>query len=210
VPVYTEEEWLIWIDELSQKDYVVVNDFLPEEQISFLYAYFQKHLAQQDFLKAGIGAASEKQIISAIRGDLIYWTSRRKDPQLAPIFDLLEEMIDQLNRLCFLSLSGYEFHLAYYPEGSFYKRHIDQFKGRNNRLISVIIYLNLKWMTNDGGELVIYQEDGSSDVIQPLFNRCVIFKSNTIEHEVLMTEKGRYSFTGWLLYQPAGLGQLMG
>jgi SM-20-related protein len=112
-----------------------------------------------------------------------------------------------MNRYCYLSLSDYEFHLAHYPTGTFYKRHLDQFVGRNNRMISVVIYLNEHWKVGDGGELQIYLESGDVTV-QPKARRCVLFKSADVEHEVLTTNVGRDSLTGWLLYKPAGLGLL--
>ena len=34
-----------------------------------------------------------------------------------------------LNQSLYLSLQGHEVHMTVYPEGSFYKRHLDQFKG---------------------------------------------------------------------------------
>lgn len=208
--VYNDEKWLEWIDILSDSDLVVIDDFLPSEMYAGLKYFFSQHLASDDFSKAGIGAAENRQIQTSVRGDYIYWISRDKDGQLSGIFSLLDELVQKLNRFCFLSLSGYEFHLAFYPKGSFYKKHIDQFKGRNNRMISVIIYLNDDWKQGDGGELGIIREDGSEHLIAPLANRCVMFKSDSVEHEVLETHTGRQSLTGWLLYQPQGLGQILG
>jgi SM-20-related protein len=107
-----------------------------------------------------------------------------------------------------LSLAGYEFHYAHYPERTFYKRHVDQFKDRSNRLITFILYLNDGWSPGDGGELMIYKGDQEIKV-EPIMNRCVLFKTEGLEHEVLLSNTSRFSLTGWLLYQPSGVGYLL-
>lgn len=57
----------------------------------------------------------------------------------------MEELREKLGMYCFISLSGSEFHLAKYPIGSKYEKHIDQFNKRSNRQITVLIYLNKDW-----------------------------------------------------------------
>lgn len=58
----------------------------------------------------------------------------------------------------------------------------------------MIMYLNSKV---DGGELRIYQGNSSQD-ITPNAGKSVFFKSNELEHEVLVTYLPRMSVTGWL------------
>lgn len=161
------------------------------------------------FKDAGIGSVYNNIKEPSIRSDRTFWLDKKRDQNIAGYFAVVEELIQKLNRYCFLSLSGFEFHLAHYPKGSFYKRHLDSFSDRSNRMISMIIYLNENWQKGDGGELVIYKDD-SSIVLEPLENRCVIFKSQELEHEVLMAHKDRFSVTGWLLHQPSGVGYLLG
>ncbi len=208
--VYSDETWLDWIDQMSVDDYVVIDEFLPKEIYQTLRKFFLEHLEQDDFSKAGIGASGNRQIATSIRGDYVYWLSDKRDIDLQQVFLLIEELRQKLNRYCYLSLSGYEFHLAHYPAGTFYRRHIDQFRERNNRMISVIIYLNELWNEGDGGELIIYRDNEVHQKVQPLANRCVMFRSDCVEHEVSLTQISRYSLTGWLLYQPQGLGQILG
>jgi SM-20-related protein len=45
-------------------------------------------------------------------------------------------------------------------------------------------------------------------LVKPVAKRLLLFKSGSIEHEVLKTNVPRYSLTGWLLHQPSGLGYL--
>lgn len=61
----------------------------------------------------------------------------------------------------------------------------------------MISYLNADWETKDGGELQIYQTD-NNQTISPTQGKTVFFKSNELEHEVLVTNERRMSVTGWL------------
>ncbi len=202
------ENWLSWMDEISDKDYVVIDHFFQEELYAEIRSFFLSKLP--NFKEAGIGVDAEKQINSKIRGDFTYWLDRKRDSNLQNFWELLDEIIQMFNRYCYLSLSGYEFHLAHYPSGGHYDKHLDQFENRNNRMISVVIYLNEGWQPGDGGELEIFEKDGSSFLVQPLAMRCVMFKSSEVPHAVLQANKSRFSLTGWLLYQPSALGQLFG
>ncbi|PHR46218.1 MAG: 2OG-Fe(II) oxygenase [Fluviicola sp.] len=202
------EEQNIWenrMDTLSQFDYVVMDNFLSFEVLSNLKSYFSQKENQDKLDKAAIGATGDSKVINEIRGDYTYWLDKSRDEQDLWLFEVLDEVKSMINRFCFLSLSDYEFHLALYPEGSFYKKHLDQFKGRNNRMISMIIYLNENWHNGDGGELKIYPEGKEENIIAPLENRCILFRSDVLYHEVLPTNKPRKSVTGWMLYQPSPL-----
>ena len=81
-----------------------------------------------------------------------------------------------------------------YEKGSFYKRHLDNFKQNGTRAFSMIMYLNTEV---NGGELRIYQGSEWRD-IAPNAGKSIFFKSNELEHEVLVTHLPRMSVTGWL------------
>lgn len=204
----TDEQWISWFDELAENDYVVVDDFLQEELYRIIMEFFSNAECEDRLKKAGIGSSGEFQIKSSVRGDFIYWLEEKRDQELQGFFDLKNELIEKLRRFCFLSLSGSEFHIAKYPKGSHYNRHLDQFNERSNRQITVLIYLNENWKKGDGGELVIYKE-GEKIMVEPIAKRLLLFKSDVIEHEVLKTNVPRYSLTGWLLHQPESVGYLL-
>lgn len=196
------------MDELSENDYVVVDQFIRDDIFTEMRTSFLSHLPE--FTEAGIGALQENMIREDIRGDHTFWLDRKRDTHLAAFWHLVDETMQIFNRYCYLSLSGYEFHFANYPPGSKYNKHLDQFNQRNNRMITVIIYLNKGWKTGDGGELEIFLKTGETKIIEPIQARCVLFKSAKLSHRVLLTNKNRYSLTGWLLYQPSKLGQFFG
>lgn len=197
--------WADVFDKMAQQDYVVIDDFLNETLIHHVMEFFYQKEEADVFHKAAIGSSGNELIINEIRGDYTFWLDKARDVELNQLFDVLDEVKFWINRLCFLSLSDYEFHLAHYPKGSFYKRHLDQFAERNNRMISLIVYLNKDWKNGDGGELRIYPEGSEPLDLQPLFNRCILFRSDTLEHEVLTANTDRRSVTGWMLYRPSPL-----
>jgi len=150
------------------------------------------------FKHAGTGNDKDVKHDSKIRGDMIYWLDRKhNNSHENAFFDVMDSFILYLNNTCYTGITGYEFHYTLYPTGSFYKKHLDQFKSNDSRKYSMIIYLNADWLEADGGELCIHHIDGLQN-ISPENGKSVFFKSNELEHEVLCTNKPRMSITGWL------------
>jgi len=206
--LHTEEMWLEWIDVLADQDYVVIDDFISPELYRTIMHFFQAVEADDRLKKAGVGRSGELQIKEAIRGDFIYWLDHEKDRDLLPFFELMDDLNQKLRRYCYLNLSDSEFHIAKYPAGSHYSKHLDKFQDRSNRQITVLIYLNENWKPGDGGELKIYREE-KNVLVEPIARRLLLFKSASVEHEVLKTRIPRYSLTGWLLRQPSLVGSLV-
>lgn len=204
---YSEDQWIRWMDDLAMNDYVIADNFISDELFSTIMDFFHKKEQKNQLKKAGIGSLGEFQLNTSVRGDFIHWLERERDVELKLFFRLMDELIESLRRFCFMSLSGSEFHIAKYPEGSHYNRHLDQFNERSNRQITVLLYLNENWKKDDGGELKIYKGD-KKILVEPIAKRLLLFKSDIVEHEVLTTRVSRYSLTGWLLHQPATVGYL--
>jgi SM-20-related protein len=204
---YSEKQWLEWMDLLSEDDYLIIDDFISDELYEKIMLFFNEAEEADHLRKAGIGSMDEFQVDRSIRGDVIYWLDKERDQKLESFFCLMDELMLALRRYCFFSLSGSEFHIAKYPAGTHYERHLDQFSERSNRQITVLIYLNRNWKDGDGGELKMYVEN-ETYLVKPVAKRLLLFKSGSIEHEVLKTNVPRYSLTGWLLHQPSGLGYL--
>ncbi len=173
-------------------------DFLMKDLSAKLKENLLKLFLEKQFKVAGIGNDSKFQTKKSIRSDVIYWLDRKHDDAHENVFfDWMDAFVKYLNRTCYTGITGYEFHYAYYAEGSFYKRHLDQFKDNQSRAFSMIMYLNEDWVSADGGELCIYHKD-VSQIISPMNGKCVFFKSSELEHEVLLSHKPRMSITGWL------------
>ncbi|WP_027418729.1 2OG-Fe(II) oxygenase [Crocinitomix catalasitica] len=201
---FKEEQYIAWMDAIAEEDFVVIDNFIDDDMFQEISTFFEEKLVANDLEKAGIGAMGLHVVEKKIRGDYVYWL---EENELSAYFSMIQEMMDQIRRLCFVSLSDFECHLAHYPAGTFYKKHVDQFKERNNRIISFVLYLNEDWKKGDGGELIIHKEKGKI-VVEPIKNRLILFKSADVLHEVAMTNEKRLSITGWMLNNPVGLGFL--
>jgi SM-20-related protein len=111
----------------------------------------------------------------------------------------MDEFRLAINQRLFLGLFDYESHYAIYPKGAFYKKHLDAFKGKSNRVLSTVFYLNKDWQAHNGGELLIYKPESEEvlETVQPNLGRLVIFLSEQFPHEVLPAQQQRYSIAGW-------------
>lgn len=195
-------------DGLADEGYAVIDNFLSKEEVETILELpeFKDSLAY--FQKAGIGKKKDLQINEAIRGDYIHWIDRSSTHESVRIYlNRLQDLIAYLNRTLYLSLKDYEAHMTVYPAGSFYKRHLDQFKQDDHRKLSVICYLNQDWKEEHGGQLRMYFENKALDFL-PLSGRLVCFRSDKIEHEVLASTRERLSITGWILDQLSDLRHL--
>lgn len=186
------------IQQLLENGFAIADDFLPVDLVTALRQRIFHLLDTGQMKPAGIGRENQFQKNEEIRRDLISWI----EPSVAvgiekEFLQLIQSFVDYLNQTCYTGLNGFEFHYAFYDTGSFYKRHIDQFKSNSGRKYSVVIYLNENWKEEDGGQLVLYK-DGNAIKISPDAGRIVFFESDKIEHEVLQANRPRMSVTGWL------------
>ena len=176
----------------------IAEHFLNEALAAHLKENLTALYKTKQLKSAGIGNDMVVEHDKLYRNDMIYWLDRKhNDLHENDFFDLMDSFVSYLNRTCYTGITGYEFHYALYEEGSFYKKHLDQFRNNESRQYSMIMYLNADWKENDGGELCIHH-GGSLQNITPVNGKSVFFKSSEIEHEVLLTNKPRMSITGWL------------
>lgn len=134
-----------------------------------------------------------------VRSDKIFWLDKKHQNVFETQFlELIESFIKELNSTCFTGITDYEFHYALYDTGSFYTKHLDQFKNNDGRKYTIILYLNNDWQKDDGGELCIHHQNKNDQIIAPIGGTCVFFQSNEMLHEVLLTHQPRMSITGWL------------
>ena len=172
--------------------------FLTEGLSKGLQQNIRKLQEDDYFSQAGIGNEKMNGGNQQMRGDIICWLDKsNKNVYEQEFLELAEEFISYLNNTCYTGIKNYEFHYAVYNKGSFYKKHIDQFKTDNKRKFSFINYLNENWMDTDGGQLHLYK-DNEIQRIQPESKTAVFFKSDEMEHEVVLCKRSRMSISGWL------------
>ncbi|MEO6683166.1 MAG: 2OG-Fe(II) oxygenase [Ginsengibacter sp.] len=176
----------------------IADDFLNESLARRLKENLISLSNQNKFHEAGTGNKTVIAQDKLVRGDSIHWLDRsHQDEHEDGFFDLMDQFIKYLNENCYTGITSYEFHYTLYPPGTFYKRHMDRFQNNDSRKFSMIMYLNDDWEEQDGGELCIHHEDRVQH-ISPVNGKVVFFKSNELEHSVLLTNKNRMSITGWL------------
>ncbi len=182
--------------QLKSKGYGILPSPLPETLVDSLLLHV-KSLTGDEFKLAGTGRDTAYQISQRIRGDEIHWLDRQ-NPTTQAYLEWVEALRLSLNRHLFLGLFDYECHYACYPEGAFYRKHLDAFKGDTNRILSTVLYLNPIWGTQDGGEFVLYShKDEILETVLPQYGKMVIFLSEVFPHEVRPVNKPRYSIAGW-------------
>ncbi len=180
--------------DLAERGWSVCDDFLPAEAIAALRAEAGRLWQQRRFRPAGIGRG---EVRAAIRSDCTLWLDEAAaTPAQRAYRDAAEALRAVLNRELFLGLAELEAHYAVYPQGAFYRKHLDRFADADERSISLVLYLNADWHEADGGQLRLYTGAGALDVL-PAGGRCVVFRSDALYHEVLPARRVRYSLAGW-------------
>lgn len=194
---------------MQEKFDVLLNSYLDTSvgmDTNFITEALSKGLQQniaelqrsEQMFAAGIGNADKKDNKQTMRSDQIYWLDKSHNNTFENEFlNQIEDFIGYMNETCYTGITDYEFHYAVYETGSYYHRHKDQFQNDDNRKFSLINYLNPNWINDDGGQLLLYQNNAIQS-IAPKSQTAVFFKSNETEHEVAVANKKRMSITGWL------------
>ncbi|EKO3785929.1 2OG-Fe(II) oxygenase [Vibrio harveyi] len=181
------------IDALSTHGYYIWDDFISQEEVAEL-----RDCIPDDWKKARIGRNDDVTRIETIRSDKIQWLKRDMGAPVAYFLDKMEEIRLEANRHFFLGLFEYEAHFAKYEKGDFYQKHLDCFKGNENRRLTTVFYMNESWSEEDAGELVVYDlNDNKIATIPPRSGRLFVFLSEQFPHEVLPTNAERFSIAGW-------------
>lgn len=181
------------LDAIAEQGWFIWDDFLTAEQVQSL-----RDCAPENWKRARIGRNDDLQRETTIRSDKIQWLSQNMAQPVQDYLERMEQIRQAVNRDFFLGLFEYEAHFAKYEQGDFYKKHLDAFRGQENRKLTTVFYMNEAWQPADGGELKIYDlDDQLIDTVAPVAGRLVVFLSEKFPHEVLPTHADRVSIAGW-------------
>jgi len=192
------------VQDIATQGYAVVDRFLPSHQIAQLAEIVKAKWLGGQMVSAKTGKAKLKH--ESIRGDYIAWLEDGVDAteQLAldAYFRKMELMRLQLNMQLFMNVQELETHVALYPVGSVYQKHLDQFSHGatpqlQTRQLSAVLYLNKYWRQGHGGALRLYVDETEYVDLLPKAGRVVFFLSAKFWHEVLPATRERLSITGW-------------
>ncbi|MEJ2360998.1 MAG: 2OG-Fe(II) oxygenase [Gammaproteobacteria bacterium] len=192
---------------IMQYGWCVYPDFLPEELVAELREQSLSAWRAGQFRHAGIGRGQGFEIKPQVRNDQVRWLEPEQcHGALTGYFAALENLRKTLNKTLYLGLFDYEAHLAIYPPGSFYNKHLDQFRGIGVRTLTATFYLNDHWQADDGGQLRLYlngdDPENYTDIL-PTAGTLVCFLSSEYLHEVLPSRRERLSITGWFRQRPS-------
>ena len=219
------------IKELDSKGYVVLPNFLSPELVSSLNQDVISLRNRNKFKVARIGQDFSNTLNTDIRIAETCFIGESKLQDIASndrnmLYKLLDQvrqslsgnvMLDEISPSTgevvkgapALDASLSELLYAYYPEGGFYRRHVDAVPNSASilRSYSLLLYLNKDWKESDGGHLRIHLDSGGDFLpadeeptyvdIEPRGGTLVLFKSDKIPHEVLDTKSERMAVVGW-------------
>jgi SM-20-related protein len=185
--------------DLCTNGFHIIDDFLDLNHHQSLRKIAVQMHQKGLFKSAKIGLKVQAQQNDTIRTDEIFWLDNESDnPAVTAYLKKINNIANVLNQSLFLSLTEFETHFAAYQAGAFYKKHNDQFATTKTRKISCVYYLNEGWQKDFGGELKLYnKEEQLIQTVLPQGNRFICFNSELL-HEVCLTNRPRYSITGWM------------
>ena len=152
-------------DALADQGYLVLENPLPADLLAGLLLNLQQQ--ETTLSRAGVGRQGDYQLDNRIRGDAIQWLEPGV-PAVTEFLSWMDKLREAINQRLFLGLFDYESHYAVYEPGAFYQKHRDAFRGKPGRKLSTVLYLNPDWDTNNGGELVLYDEAGENELLSGL------------------------------------------
>lgn len=195
------------LDAFAEHGYVIVDGFMTAEITALLAQEAISRFHNQEMASARTG--KQTLLNQAIRGDHIDWLEETDDNlAIQAYFARMHQLQQLFNEQLFMGLQSLETHLAVYPVGTAYQKHVDQFQTNhstqtNTRQVSSILYLNQDWSPAHGGELRLYLDEPQIldqqqwlDVL-PVAGRLVLFLSAKFWHEVRPATRERISLTGW-------------
>ena len=202
------------LSQMAVNGFCVLDNFICPDTILCLAAETSA-LSTNNQMQAAKTGRLAASVNLKLRGDNIHWL----DEKLASVaqltyFKKMEGLRCELNQQLYLGLHSLECHLAIYPIGSAYPKHLDRFQLHDDshlaqRQISCILYLNQDWLAEDGGYLRLHLNDDRETRlniahldIAPIAGRLIVFLSDTFYHEVLPTHRARMSLTAWFLNRP--------
>lgn len=182
------------IDALVKDGYLIIENALEKNLASQLKEFA---LNEKEFTHAGISGAGDLHLDNTKRRDKIHWLNEDNNEQ-SKFLNFANTLKNEINKELYMGLSYYESHFAIYENDDFYEKHMDAFKNSKNRVVTTVYFLNEEWSEDDGGELIIYDEENNFlTKVLPRANTLVVFLSDKFPHEVKVTNKTRYSIAGW-------------
>ncbi|KIA82136.1 2OG-Fe(II) oxygenase [Chromobacterium phragmitis] len=196
------------LDTLAEQGWIVIPQALPAELTANLRRACLQVWDEGRFHEAATGRADGQARRAEIRSDSVLWLDQVAElPAVAAYNAAMDEIMRAVNRGLYLGLAELESHFAVYPEGAFYKKHLDRFQDDDARALTTVFYLNENWPAGAGGQIRLYLDQDCQQFIdvEPEAGTLVLFLSDRFWHEVLPAKRQRLSVTGWYRRQGGSL-----
>jgi len=212
------------ISQLRTSSYAVVEGYLNPAQVQLIKNDVDALRTEGRFKVAGVGDAADNRLDDDVRRCeqcFLYPTMKHGGGGHAEGRTLLYEVLDgvrdslQVGTSTQLDSLLTEGLYAAYPQGGFYRRHVDAFPGtpQEIRAFSYLLYFNEGWTAADGGQLRLHTDGGGEQRppnarpsyvdVEPKAGTLAIFRSD-LPHEVLDTAAPRLAVAGWFNTPPQG------
>jgi len=208
----------------SGPGYAVLENFLAPDHVALLHSDVAHLSSSGRFKAAGVGDASTNRVAKDVRvceSCFLYprlkYEADGDGAAREMLYPLLDGLRTDLQAGTGVELSGLLTEGAYmsYPNGGFYKRHIDSYPNtpQEIRRFSYLLYCNEDWQPEHGGCLRIHLDGGVEEApagaapsyvdVEPRAGTLVVFRSD-VPHEVLETSAKRLAIAGWFNAPPEG------
>ena len=202
---------------LQRNGFAVVPEFVASNTVEALKRDVASLRREGRFNSAGVGESGTNRVDGEVRKCeqcFVYpqfkYQGDGDTEGRATLYQSIESLRAALHAGCDVALDGLltEGLYAAYPDGGFYRRHVDSVDGTASvqRQWSYLLYLNTEWTEEDGGCLRIHTDGGGELAppgsepsfvdVEPRAGTLVVFRS-TMPHEVLDTEAQRLAVAGW-------------
>jgi SM-20-related protein len=204
--------------------YAVVENFLSPAEVKLLKQDVQQLAESGRFNVAGVGDSSTNRVATDVRKaeqsflfPKIKYEANGYPESRKMLYPLLDSLRDSLASGTGVALEPLLTEGAYmsYPNGGYYRRHIDSYANTPQALrkYSYLIYCNEDWTPAHGGCLRIHLDGGGELApagtppqfvdVEPRAGTLVVFRSD-VPHEVLETSAKRLAIAGWFNSPPEG------
>lgn len=177
------------LETFLQTGVLVLDEVFDQQDVLLL----QKESGFIEYKAATLTQGERRQ---SIRGDDIRWIDE-DCPIGMDYLGSIMSLAEYFNQALYAGIRRSEAHYACYPAGFGYQWHVDNPKGRDERVISAVFYLNDDWSDTDGGEILVIDKQSQQQILTPKANRLVIFDSN-LRHQVNITNRRRFSIATWM------------